>query len=118
MSEYDIANRLIKWEERVTETLKSIDTDHAYIHAGNAFQANVHSSATAGIKRYAFITPSEEYIHFRPTQVAIPSGSCVLSLFETTVLSSGAAVIPAHNRSRLSAKTAQSILYSGATSTS
>jgi hypothetical protein len=118
LSDFDVANRLLKWDERVTGAPKMIDSDHAYIHEGDAYQANVYSSATAGVKRYALVTDATKYVHFRPTQIAIPSGNCILSLFETTVTSSGSAVVPAYNRNRVSTKTAASVLFSGATSTS
>ena len=118
LSDFDVANRLLKWDERVTGAAKFIDTDHAYIHEGGAFQANVAATVSAGIKRYVLKTDATKYVHFRPTQLAIPSGECIMSLFETTITSSGSAVVPAYNHNRISTKTAQSILYSGATSTS
>ena len=118
MSEFDIANRLIRWEERVTIAPKFISVEHAYIHAGNAFQVNISATASTGMKKYVLKTDVTKYVHLRPVQIAIPSGECILGLFETTLTSSGSAVEPVHNHNRNSAITAQSVLYSGATSTS
>ena len=62
-----LQNALVqRWVERVTKGVKTIDTDHSYIHAGNAYGANVKNTLTAGTTRkITFLTPAEGYIHYR-----------------------------------------------------
>ena len=55
-----LQNALVQiWVERVTKGVKTIDTDHSYIHAGNAYGANVKNTLTAGTTRkMTFLTPA------------------------------------------------------------
>lgn len=72
--EYDTGNIYIwdgdSWElktpnptERVTKSLKTIDTDHAYIHEGIGFDLFVKQTVLAGASAYIQLTtPSDKYI--------------------------------------------------------
>ena len=82
MPTYDVANRLVKWEERVTHSPKIIDTDHAYIHDGIAFDAWFNGSI-ASTYHIQLSTPSTKYIHLRPSGINIAGGSATFRVFVT-----------------------------------
>jgi hypothetical protein len=118
---FDIANRLAdKWQERVTEAPKFIDTDHAYIHEGIAYQASVLREQVASTGQYVFRTPSTTYIHYRPAFVSIAKGNVICELWETTTPSTSVGstwgTVTPYNRKRTSAHTANTLVYSESTS--
>ena len=124
MPTFDIANRLANnWEERVTQSPKFIDTDHAYIHEGIAFEASVLRAEVNSTGKYVIKTPSTGYIHYRPTFVSVAKGNVISEIWEDTTStgvgsagSTWAAVTP-YNRKRTSTSTSNSLVYSEATST-
>ena len=122
MPTYDIANRLKDyWQERVTGAPKFIDTDHAYVHQGIAFEASISRAEAETTGRWVFKTPASDYIHYRPAFVSVAKGDVTCELWEdTTAASTGAAgwtPVTAYNRRRTSTNTATSLIYSAATST-
>ena len=79
---YLVGRILESWRDRVTQSPKFIDTDHAYIHEGGAFQTVFEGAAAASTDRYAFVTPADKYVHWRPADIDIPKGEMVFSVFE------------------------------------
>ena len=124
MPTFDIANRLASlWEERVTQSPKFIDTDHAYIHEGIAFEASVLRAQVNSTGKYVIKTPSTGYIHYRPAFVSVAKGNVISEIWEDTTStgagsagSTWAAVTP-YNRKRTSTAISDSLIYSEATST-
>ena len=100
---FDIANRLAdKWEERVTCSPKFIDTDHAYIHEGIAYDAWFNGSISSTY-HFQFSTPTTLYVHLRPTAVAVSGGSAIFRVFMTgtgtaTPVSGGSTFTPVNKK--------------------
>jgi hypothetical protein len=110
VSSYDIAYRLEQiWQERVTKSPKFIDTDHAYVHEGNAFDAWVTSTVSAV---HRFKTPAATatypYIHWRPSAVSVNAGNLIFQVYDTNTsgdkLTGGSTFAPV-NRKYSSTKT-------------
>ena len=121
MSVYDIAQRMKNsWEERVTGAPKFIDTDHAYIHEGGAFHVAFSGTGTTSTDKYAFVTPADKYIHFRPNEITVEKGTVSFGMYESTELASTGCTSMSteiYNRNRLSTNESQITMYSAATST-
>ena len=119
---YPIGDFLSSWQERVTQSPKYIDTDHAYIHAGGAFENSITVAEVATTGRIVFDTPATKYVHFRPSQVFLSKGSVSYTLFEDTS-STGTGAVPwtlstgTYNRNRTSTQAATAVVYSVSTST-
>ncbi len=99
---------MLNWRERVTGAPQFIDTDHAYIHDGGAFDA--WDIATVNTERWIqFDTPTTDspspYVHFRPASLSVGQGGVYFTLFEVVStgpgLSGGDAFVPM-NRSHVS----------------
>jgi len=120
MSVYDIAQRLKdSWQERVTGAPKFIDTDHAYIHEGGAFHVAFTATQTNSTDKYAFVTPADKYIHFRPNEITVEKGTVSFGMYESTELASTgwtSMSTEIYNRNRLSTNESQITMYSAATS--
>jgi len=106
------------WKDRVTESPKIIDTDHAYIHEGVAFELSFSQTGTTSTGVYVFKTPATEYVHFRPSNVFIEKGSLTYYLTENVGGATGAAWastnVP-YNRNRISTSTAGSVFFTNTT---
>ena len=104
MSVYDIAQRLKDtWQERVTGAPKFIDTDHAYVHEGGAFDVFITSTASA-VHRFKTpaLTATSPYIHFRPASVTVNAGTLTYQIYDTNTsgdkLTGGAAFTPVNRK--------------------
>ena len=103
MPTFDIANRLAdKWQERVTCSPKIIDTDHAYIHEGIAYDAWFNGSISSTY-HLQFSTPSTLYVHLRPTAIGISGGSATFRVFQAgtgtaTPVSGGSTFTPVNKK--------------------
>ena len=119
MPTYDIANRLKDyWQERVTGAPKFIDTDHAYVHEGIAYEAAIARDEALTTGRWVFKTPASDYVHFRPAFVSVAKGDVTCEIWEDTTSTGGTwSAVAAYNRKRTSTKTAASLIYTAATST-
>ena len=78
-----IGQTLTKWQERVTESPKFIDTDHAYVHEGIAYDAFWTGGITSTV-HFQFSTPAAKYVHFRPAGVGIDGGVATFRIFAVT----------------------------------
>ena len=109
------------YAERLTNAAQTIDTDHAYIHEGYAFQVGEVASIN-GTRKYRFKTPSStesnfRYIHMRPNSIDIEKGTLLIRFQEgSTSVSTGTAVTPV-NRNRNSATTSSVTFVPGVTAT-
>ncbi len=109
--------------ERVTGAVTQIDTDHKYIHAGDAYEASdVVVGSTVAIKKYSFVPTStagsEKYVHFRPTSINIEKGVMTFEIWEgSTKASTGATAITPYNRNRGCSKVSEFSLKRGDGST-
>lgn len=117
-----VSSILNSWVERVTQAPKFIDTDHAYIHAGNAFDAFAFSTGENIVR---FKTPSTTattpYVHFRPASIAFNSGSVRFRVYDANTsgdkLTGGSAFTPV-NRRYNSTKTAGTAVSVGVATSS
>ena len=104
MPTFDIANRLADyWQERVTQAPKVIDTDHAYIHEGIAFDAFWTGAINDTTGHFQITTPAAKYVHFRPANIGISGGIATLSIFLTatgsaTPVSGGSTFTPVNRK--------------------
>ena len=119
MPTYDIANRLSDlWQERVTQSPKFIDTDHAYVHEGIAYDAFwTGVLAAASSQHFQFSTPAGKYVHFRPASVGINGGIATFRIFlaasgSATPVSGGSTFTPV-NRKHTSTSASQVTFNTG-----
>ena len=107
-----------EWTERVTGGPKFIDSDHAYIHDGAAFEVSFSQTAATSTGVYVLKTPAAGYVHFRPAHVFIEKGALTYYLTENVGGATGAAWastnVP-YNRSRISTSTAEAVLFTATT---
>jgi len=78
---YLVGNILNGWQERVTRSPKQIDTDHAYIHEGIAFDVWDTSAVNNATRNYRFKTPATKYVHFRPASIGISEKTAVFGVY-------------------------------------
>ena len=100
---YPVANTLIGWQERVTGGPKFIDTDHAYIHEGNAFDAFLFSTGSSIVRfKTPAATAAKPYIHFRPASISINAGTVRFQVYDANTsgdkLTGGAAFTPVNRK--------------------
>lgn len=103
------------WTERVTKGVRSIDTDHAYIHEGLAFEVSSITTAFVGTVTYS-LTPSTaptKYVHLRPANISLEKDSVVFQIWEGTTNTSTGLTLTAYNRNRLSSVTSE-LTFTGA----
>lgn len=88
--------------ERFTGGIKSISTDHAYIHNGQAFSfsAATTSIAAGGVYDFNITTPATGYVHWRPTTFGTSANITILELFEGATRSATGGTITPVNRNR------------------
>ena len=94
--------------ERVTEALKQIDTDHAYIHEGLFYEAFLQFTlATTDTKYISLETPDTLYIHYRNEKVVSSADKVTVELFEDAVLNAtpGGTALTPYNHNRLTTHT-------------
>lgn len=114
----ELVQVLLKFKERVTESVKSISTEHSYIHEGLLFSISLKNTLGAGVTRkITFLTPSVKYIHYRPAIIVTSADKLTMNFYESSSGNTGGTPLTAYNRNRLSPITAQSIVTDGATVT-
>ncbi len=118
---HDLQVRMKKWEERVTQTPKMIDTDHAYVHEGIAFDA--WDVATVNGRRvYGLQTPPEKYLHFRPAHLSIAGNMARFRLYQCATGSaapiSGGSTFAPVNRNHVSSTISEVVFRVGAVTSS
>ena len=88
--------------EMVTDSFKTIDTDHAYIHEKKKFSAFLKQSISAGGTHvFCFKTPATNYVHYRPANVTPSADKVDLQIFEDAVFTAGTGtLLEANNRNR------------------
>jgi len=87
--------------ERVTDSLKSITTDHGYIHEGLLFEAGHKFTMAAGTVAYLRLkTSATKYTHYRNEKISTSGDKLTVELFEApTITAAGTAIVPVnHNR--------------------
>lgn len=120
MSEIRTTEVLTDARERVTKSLKSITTDHAYIHEGKLFIALTQNTLATGTSRYiSIVTPSNgKYIHYRNERVQTSADNVTIELFEdaTVTADTGDEITPI-NHNRISSNVSTVTVRDGATVT-
>ena len=119
MSEYDIAERLRIMEDDRTNSLRTIEIEHAYVHKGKFQEAWVSDTGSASISKYVIATPTTTSIHFKTARVAIPKGTLHFTLWEDATSTGGSTWgdITPYNHQRIFGSTSAVSVYSEATST-
>ena len=121
---YSVANILNGWQERVTRGPKFIDTDHAYIHEGNAFDAFLFSTSTSGVVcrlKTPSTTAARPYVHFRPVSINISGGTVRFRVYDTNTSGDrlfGGSTFDPVNRKYNSTRTAGTEITIGAAASS
>ena len=90
------------WTEHLTKGVKQIDTDHAYIHDGIAFEATYAASVNGNLS-FEFVTPGSttgRYVHFRPVDIATEKGIVIFSIIEGSTRGSTGSTVETYNRNR------------------
>ena len=107
--------------ENVTGGHKSINTDHALIHAGRAFSfSKKFSIAAAGISYVQIKTPASKYVHLKPIKVSSDGPKIDVAFIEAPTVTDGTNAVALVNRNRpmASAYTFGTLAYDNPTSVS
>lgn len=92
---------LASCQDENTKGVKTIDTDHVYIHKGQYFSYSEYKSmATGTTHTIAFKTPANNYdIHMRATIISCSSDNLRMLIYEGCTYSGGSTGTPInHNR--------------------
>ena len=115
----DVLDYLNGFEERVTGAVRSIDTDHAYIHEGIMFSTyELQVISAGGTNKISFQTPAAErgqYIHWRPSLVSTSGDRVSVTLYEGNSDPVGGLAMSIINRDRLASRSAFTTVKSGVT---
>lgn len=87
--------------ERVTLGLPVIDTNHAQIHAGNAYSlSGVFTIPGGATKDITVYVPPGTYVHYQATDISTNGGNTINAyLYEDiTIISGGTAITPVNRR--------------------
>ena len=88
--------------ERITGAIRTIETEHAYIHEGIFYESYNKFTLAAGAKRVVTIkAPVGKYLHYRPTNLVTSADKVTIEFYEgaTVTAETGTAVTPSnHNR--------------------
>lgn len=86
------------WVERVTTGFPVITTDHALIHRGIAYTLSGVATVT-DTYNIRLKTPSDSYVHFKPTGISAAGGPAIVELLEGVSGAGGTLLTPRnHNR--------------------
>lgn len=99
---------LIKAIDLITGSMKSIDSDHAYIHQALFYSYSEQNTIATGTSRFiAFTTPNGTYdIHYRPSIISASADKLTIKLYEGSVITGGSNVLTSvRNHNRKSTKT-------------
>ena len=88
--------------ERITSAIRTIETEHAYIHEGIFFESYNKFTLAAGATRFVTLkAPAGVYLHYRPTNLVTSADKVTIEFYEgaTVTANTGTAVTPSnHNR--------------------
>ena len=88
--------------ERLTSAIRTIETEHAYIHEGIFFESYNKFTLAAGATKVVTIKPAAgTYLHYRPTNLVTSADKVTIEFYEgaTVTAATGTAVTPSnHNR--------------------
>ena len=93
--------------ERITSAIRTIETEHSYIHEGIFYESYNKFTLAAGAKRVVTIkAPVGKYLHYRPTNLVTSADKVTIEFYEgaTVTAATGTAVTPSnHNRNSATA---------------
>ena len=88
--------------ERLTSAIRTIETEHAYIHEGIFFESFNKFTLAGGATRVVTLKPAAgTYLHYRPTNLVTSADKVTIEFYEgaTVTAATGTAVTPSnHNR--------------------
>ena len=88
--------------ERITSAIRTIETEHAYIHEGIFFESYNKFTLAAGATRAVTIkAPVGKYLHYRPANLVTSADKVTIEFYEgaTVTEGTGTAATPSnHNR--------------------
>lgn len=117
----DVLNHLSNFAEDVTSAVRTIDTDHAYIHGGIMFSATDYRSLTAGATSFITVltpgTASGTYIHWRPAAIVSSADKVLVTLYEGSSTPTASGTVTPYNRDRTTTLTALLTVASSASIT-
>jgi len=104
------------WTEPKTKAIKSIDNDHAYIHAGKRF-TTFHKATilSAGTLEFSLVTPATGVIHYRPMKVSPSADKVDIAFFEGATVNVAGTQLAYFNRNRSATAVAGTVLRHGTT---
>lgn len=113
---------LLNAKDPLTHALKTIDSDHYYIHHGLMYSYSEYFTLTTGTSRFiAFKTPASLYdIHYRLTQLDASADKARVNLYEGSVITGGSDKLTSlfnHNRQTSKTSAMQSFVSGTAHST-
>lgn len=75
------ADYMVDEHDRLTGGVKSINTDHYYIHRGIGYKAYIQlASVGASAVEYSFVAPLGTYVHFKNMQLVALGGTLRVSI--------------------------------------
>lgn len=86
--------------ERLTSAIRTIETEHAYIHEGIFFESYNKFTLAAGATRVITIKPATgTYLHYRPTNLVTSADKVTIEFYEgaTVTAATGTAVTPSNH---------------------
>ena len=93
---------LAEASERITSAIRTIETEHSYIHEGIFFESFNKFTLAGGATRVVTIKPTAGiYLHYRPTNLVTSADKVLIEFYEgaTLTAATGTAVTPSnHNR--------------------
>ena len=94
---------LAEASERITSAIRTIETEHSYIHDGIFFESyNKFTLSASATRLITLKTPAAKYLHYRPTGLVTSADKVTIEFFEgaTVTPATGTAATPSnHNRS-------------------
>ena len=95
--------------ERLTSAIRTIETEHSYIHEGIFFESyNKFTLAAGATKVITLKAAAGKYLHYRPTSLVTSADKVLIEFYEgaTLTAATGTAVTPSnHNRNSALAST-------------
>ena len=105
--------------ERLTSAIRTIETEHSYIHEGIFFESYNKFTLAAGATRVITLKAAAgKYLHYRPTSLVTSADKVLIEFYEgaTVTAATGAAITPA-NHDRNSSLTSTTTLLDAPTVT-
>jgi len=104
----DILDFIHVSRDRLTSAFMTVDTDHAYIHNGIMFTNCIKRTFTGGATaKISMRTPSNKYIHFRPSTICTSSEDFSVDFYEGNSNDTAGGTLTSYNRNRVSSLTSQ-----------